>query len=111
MSLPTIVFVAPAAVCVLSWLGLGSLVRDRLLPAAPLLATLTRIGAASAVVSLMLFALGKASLFDRRLIVALTVVAAVPGALAAWRVLRGVRIPSGRAVRLLLGATALALLI
>src|SRR6185295_20385639 len=107
MHLPTVVFLAPAAVCVLSWAGLGLAVPRRLLGGELLLDSLTRLGCGSLVASLLLLALGRVGLFDRWLLVALTVVAAIPGA---YRFLRGRRpaVPRGT-TRVLAVATAVAL--
>jgi len=69
---PTILLLAPAALCALSWVGIGSLLPARLLPAEQLLGGLTRIAFGSTAWSLALLALGRVGLFDRWLIVALT---------------------------------------
>src|SRR5262245_16695832 len=101
MHLPTVVFLAPAAVCVLSWLGVGLAVPRGALPGDPLVDWLTRIGAGAVAVALALFALGRLELFHRWLIVTLTLVAAVAGCVAIVRLARDARLPAGRATRLL----------
>ncbi len=107
--MPTILLLAPAALCALSWVGIGSLLPERWLPARELLGGLTRIAFGSTVWSLALLALGRVGLFNRWLLVALTCVAAVPGALA----LRRVQWPrlGDRLARVLLLAVAAALVL
>lgn len=111
LSLPTIVYVAPAVLCALAWFGLGSLVPARLLPDDRLLAALTRVAAGAGGYALASFLLGLAGLFRPWLFVSSTVVLAVPGAVSAARMLRDVRVPRSRAVRVLVALTALALLL
>jgi hypothetical protein len=111
MHLPTVVFLAPAAVCVLSWLGAGLAVPRRLLPGDALLDWLTRIGVGAVAVSLALFALGRAGAFERWLVVALTVLGAAVGCVALPRLVRDVRVPGGRVADVLLGVVAVALVL
>src|SRR6478672_6396052 len=111
MHLPTVVFLAPAAVCVLSWLGVGLAVPRRALSGDALLDWLTRVGAGAVAVALALFVLGRLRLFDRWLIVTLTVVAAVVGCVAVVRLVRDVHVPAGRATRILLAAVGIALVL
>jgi hypothetical protein len=106
---PTILLLAPAALCALSWVGIGSLLPERWLPAEELLGGLTRIAFGSTAWSLALLALGRVGLFDRWLIVTLTCLAAVPGALAMRRVRWG-RL-GDRLSRVLLLAVAAALVL
>jgi hypothetical protein len=89
--LPTLVLLAPAAVCVLSWLGVGHAVPRRALQGPVLLDWLTRVAFGSVAVSLVLFALGRAALLDRALIVSLTIAGALAGAWALPKLVRGGR--------------------
>src|SRR5262245_38556315 len=91
MHLPTVVYLAPAAVCVLSWLGAGLLLPRRSLPGEPLLDWMTRIGVGAVVVALVLFGLGRLDAFDRWVVVVLTVAAAAAGGVALPRVVQDVR--------------------
>lgn len=92
MHFPTILDLGPAAVCVLAWIGAGTLVPRRLLAGEGLLLeTLTRIGAGTAVLSLATFLLGLAGAFDRDVLVAITGALAVPGAVSAYRLIRRIR--------------------
>jgi hypothetical protein len=77
--LPTLLFLAPAGVCVLAWVGVGGVVPRELRAEGRLLGALTGIGLGSVVFSLGLLALGRVGLFDRGLIIALTGVAAAVG--------------------------------
>jgi hypothetical protein len=54
--LPTLVYLAPASACALSWLGFGLAVPARALSGQGLLDWLTRIGFGSVVVSLVVLA-------------------------------------------------------
>jgi hypothetical protein len=110
MHLPTIVFLAPAGVCVLSWVGVGALLGDRAVPGEALPAWLTRIAFGSVAWSLAIFGLGRLHLVHPGLVVALTVAGALAGAFALprlWRDLRAVRLPDGL-LRILIGAVVLA---
>ena len=116
MHLPTIVFLAPAALCVLSWIGVGLALPERLLSGEPLLDWLTRIGFGSLVVSLALLALGRTGAFDRRLLVALTAVCAVVGCASLPGIGQHVRVGlgvgrGGGILRVLIGAVAVALVL
>jgi hypothetical protein len=111
VSLPTIVFVAPAFVCALSWLGAGAVVPRRALTGDALLDVLTRIAVGSALVSLVLFVAGRAGLFERWAVVAFTIVLAAAGAArlgSLVAVLRAAR-PRERAPRVLLALAGLAI--
>jgi hypothetical protein len=106
---PTVLFLAPAAVCALAWLGMGSILPDGVFPAGRLFAWLTRLAFGSTVWSVALLGLGRVGLFDRRLLVVLTCVAAAAGALS----LRGLprpRLGDGLS-RILLLAVAAALVL
>jgi Dolichyl-phosphate-mannose-protein mannosyltransferase len=87
MHLPTVVFLVPAAVCLLSWAGAGRLLPRRLLSGDMLLDSLTRVGFGSVVVTLSVFGLGRAGLLYRPLLIAAT----IAGAVAALGLLRRVR--------------------
>lgn len=93
MSFPTVVLLAPAAACLLSWLGLGAAVPRRLLTGDALLDLLTRIGAGAAVLGLAFYGLGRAGAFERWLLASITLVLAACGAWVALRSLRGARLP------------------
>jgi len=82
---PGILLLAPTAACLLSWLGLGAVMPGRLLTGDALLDVITRIGAGSAVLALVLFGLGRVGGFQHWVIVGLTLALAVPGA---WLVVR-----------------------
>jgi hypothetical protein len=104
---------APAGVCVLAWVGAGNVLARRLCPEGRLLGELTRVAFGSVVFSLGLLALGRVGLFDRRLIIALTGVAALVGLRRSWSLVRSLptfRIGS-RIQRLLLLGIGLALLL
>jgi hypothetical protein len=108
---PTLLFVAPAGFCVLSWVGVGSLVPRRALSGEALLDCLTRVGLGSVAVSLLLLVLGRVGLFDPALLDCVTTVAAFVGVRALWRA-RGAmpRVSLGsRLERILLGCVAVAL--
>lgn len=94
MHLPTLVFLVPAAVCLLSWAGAGWLVPRRLLSGELLLDALTRVGLGSVVVGLAVLALGRASLLDRPLLLGATLAGAAAGLGMVWRI-RGAHRPSG----------------
>src|SRR5436190_3713771 len=70
MSLPTVVFVGPAALSVLAWLGPSVLLPRRLFVGGPLLEALTRLAAGSIVLSLATFTLGLAGAFERGVLIA-----------------------------------------
>lgn len=93
MTLPTIVFVAPAALCALSWLGFGSLVPRRALPDDELLAFLTRVALGATAVSLLTFGLGRLHLYTREMLLTVTAAGAVLSIRAARPYLR---LPRGR---------------
>jgi len=93
MSTPGVFLLAPAAACLLSWLGLGVAIPRRFLSGDPLLDWMTRIGAGSAVLSLVLFGLGRIGAFRHWLIVGITLGLAAIGALFAIRELRRPRLP------------------
>lgn len=97
----------PAALCVLSWLGAGWLPRAGML-GDPLVDLLTRFAVGSAAIALVLFVSGRAGVFERGAILALTVVLAVVGA---WRAARlpVPRPPRGRVTAVLLSLVAVAL--
>lgn len=109
MSLPTLVYVLPAALCFLAWLGLGSLLPARLLPDDRLLALLTRIAFGSAVYAGGAFCLGLAGLFRDWLFVGTTLLLAAPGAWTMLRACSGVALPRARIERILLGLVVAAL--
>jgi hypothetical protein len=77
MSLPTIVFLAPAGVCALSWFGLGRAIPRRFLPDDALLRVLTRVAVGSTAFALGTYALGRAHAYWRPLLIALTVLFAL----------------------------------
>jgi hypothetical protein len=77
MSLPTVVFLAPAGVCALSWFGIGRAVPRRLLPDDALLRVLARVAVGATVLGLGTYALGRAHAYSRPLLIALTVVFAL----------------------------------
>lgn len=111
MSLPTVLFLGPAAVCVLSWLGAGATIPRAWLTGDRLLDALTRVAAGSAAVSLFLFGIGRAGAFDRTLVVAVTAVLAVVGLWGCrelWRGTARLRRP-GRLASALLVVAGLAL--
>jgi hypothetical protein len=93
MSFPGILLLAPAAACLLSWLGAGALLPRSFLTGDRFLDTMTRLGVGSAIVSLGLFGLGRVDAFDHWLVVTITLALAVPGAWVAFQALRGTRIP------------------
>lgn len=88
MHQPTLLFLAPAAVCVLAWVGVGRLLPPRLLAGERLLDALTRIAFGSVAFSLGLLSLGRLHLFDRSLLVALTALAALAGLPVGYRLVR-----------------------
>ena len=90
MSFPGFLLLAPAAACLLSWLGVGAAIPRRFLTGEALLDTVTRIGAGSAVLSLVFFGLGRVGLLDHWTVVGITLALAVPGAWLAVRTLVGV---------------------
>jgi 4-amino-4-deoxy-L-arabinose transferase-like glycosyltransferase len=110
--LPTVVFLAPAAVCVLSWAGAGLLVPRRLLAGERLLDGLTRVGFGAVAAGLVVLGLGSAGLLERWLLVALTVagaLAALPRAVRAlWAAARE-HVPLSRLTRVLLATVVAAL--
>jgi hypothetical protein len=112
VSLPGVLLLAPAAACLLSWFGAGAVLPRRALTGEAFLDSMTRIGVGSALVAVGLFALGRVDAFDHWLVVALTLMLAVPGAWLAFRAVRGVRIPSlSTAVWILLGLGVAALVL
>jgi hypothetical protein len=111
MHLPTVVFLGPALVCALSWLGAGLAVPRALLSGELLLDWLTRFASGSVAVSLAVLALGRLDLLQRPLVAALTAAGALAGVVALRPLatgIRGVR-PHGRPERILLGAVAVAI--
>jgi hypothetical protein len=92
MSLPTLVFLAPAAVCALSWLGIGRLVPRRLLPDDLLLRVLTRFAVGATTFALVTYALGRAHAYWRPLLVAITVGGALAALPSLWYARRSLRI-------------------
>ena len=113
MYLPTVIFLAPAAVCVLSWAGAGLAVPRGLLAGELLLDGLTRIAFGSVAVSLLVLAIGRAGLLDRPLVVGLTLAGAAVGLFTLpplVRAARSVRVQM-KTASVLGGATALALAI
>ncbi len=111
MSTPTVVFLAPAGLCALSWAGAGLAIPRRALSGDALLDALTRVAAGSLVVSLVLFALGRAGLFDRGALVGLTAALALAGALGLLARRRRVALPRDRIVLALLVAAGIALVL
>jgi hypothetical protein len=113
MSLPTLMFVAPAGVCALAWAGAGAVVPRRWLDGGALIDALTRVAAGSVLVALGLFALGRAHLFERWAIVVLTGVLALVGVVALVRSRSWLRLPGDRdrLRTVLLAAVGLALAI
>lgn len=109
MSLPTVVFLVPAAVCALAWLGAGSWIPARWRPQDALLDALTAAAAGIGVVQLAVLALGLAGALDRWVVVVATCALAVPGAVRLRALLRRASLPRDRGVRVLLGVVALAL--
>jgi hypothetical protein len=111
LSLPTIVFLAPAVVCVLSWLGAGAVVPRRAATGDALLDLLTQIGIGSALVSVLLFTGGRAGLFHEWLVAAVTVALALLGVARIGAVRRLVRAPRPRerVTRALLALTGVAI--
>lgn len=113
MSLPTLVYLGPAALCALSWLGLGSLVVGRHRSGDPLLDVLVRVGVGAGTLSVVLFLLGRSGLFRPELLVGITValgvvgVATVRDPIRTWR--RHRRTSRGALVGILIALTALAL--
>lgn len=88
MSFPTLLYLAPAALCALSWLGFGVVLLPRLATGSALLDLLTRAGVGAGSLSLLLFLLGRAGAFRPEVLVALTAALAVPGAWSLARTLR-----------------------
>jgi hypothetical protein len=88
--------VALAAVQVLSWFGLGSLVLYRLRTGHVAVDALNRVGAGAVAFALLTLAAGLAGLLYAELFIPVTVVAAVGGALVALRAARGLRLPTLR---------------
>lgn len=113
MSLPTILFLGPAALCVLAWLGAGRAIPARVLPGDRLLDPLARIAAGSVAFTLLVFALGRAGVLEPAVLLGLTVALAVPGLWAAREAFQGARLPLGlgRLGWLLLGLAAVALVL
>lgn len=113
MSLPTILFIGPAALCVLAWLGAGRAIPARLLPGDRLLDPLVRVAAGSVAFTLLVFALGRTGALEPAVLLGLTAALAVPGLWALREALRGVRLPLGlgRLGWVLLGLAGLALVI
>ena len=111
--MPTLVFLAPAGVCVLAWMGVGTLVPRRWCAGDVLLGGLTRIAFGSVAFSLAFLGFGRVGLFDRPLLVGVTVVAGLAGVPVAWRLIRC--LPAlrrgGRLEQLVLGSVALALVL
>ena len=101
MSLPTVVHVAPAALCVLAWVGAGAVLPSRLLPGDELLRWVTRTGAGALACATALWVVGLAGGFDRTFIVAATVVLGAVGAATAVRERPRLRLPEARAARVL----------
>jgi hypothetical protein len=109
---PTVLFLLPAGICVLSWIGVGLAVPRRLLSGEALLDGLTRIGFGSVAVALFVLAVGRLHILDRPLLIPLTVAGAAVGASTLPRLARVVRRgvgSCGRLTRSLLGAVAVAL--
>jgi hypothetical protein len=67
----------PAGLCALSWFGIGRLVPRRLLPDDLLLRVLTRIAVGSTAFALGTYALGRAGLYRRPLLIASTAIFAL----------------------------------
>jgi hypothetical protein len=113
VSLPTLLFLGPAALCAVSWLGVGRLLPSRLSTGAPLLDALTRLALGAALLSTAFFLLGRVGLFRPWVLIGLTAVFAAPGAWALWELTRKARIPlqRGRLVLALAGLTVLALVL
>jgi hypothetical protein len=113
MHLPTLVYLAPAGVCALSWLGVGLGLPQSALSGEPLLDWLTRVGVGSVAIALLVLALGRAHLLDRRLLIGLTLAGALVGASAIPALIRAVRgvARCGRLIGVLLGAVAVALVL
>jgi hypothetical protein len=114
VSLPTVLYLGPAALCVLAWLGPSALLpRPWLARQGLLLETLTRLAGGSVALSLLTFVLGLAGAFDRGVLIGITVALALPGAAFVRRLrpgrLRLRDLPDP--VRLLLGLVVLALVL
>ena len=112
MSLPTLVFLGPAAVCALSWLGAGMLLPRRLLSGSLLLDTLTRFAAGAATLSVLILVLGRLGAFRPAALVPLTGVCAAAGLVAAVGIVRRApRPPRLRGAPLALAALVAAALV
>lgn len=111
MSLPTVVFLAPAAVCVLAWLGAGAMLPRRLLADGDLLVALTQLAAGSVALSLVLYGLGRLGAFEPVVPIVLTVLLAVPGVWAAVGLARRAALPTfrGKLAVMLLAAVGVSL--
>ena len=111
MSLPTVVFLLPAAVCALSWYGAAAWLPARWLPVDALAALLTRVAAGTIVTATVVFALGRAGVFHEWLLDGLTIALAAVGAVSAVRLRPRLTLPPQRLVRVLLVLVAVALLL
>jgi hypothetical protein len=95
LSLPTVLFLGPASLCVLAWLGVGRAVPRRLIPGDLLLVTLTRIAVGAVAFTLLVFVLGRLGALHPAVLLALTGAAALPGVYAAREVFAARRMPRG----------------
>ena len=91
MSLPSVLALGPAAVCLLAWVGASRLLPARTLAGQPpLLAFLTRVAVGSIGVSLGVLALGRIGWLERPVVVLATVVLALVGVPTALHFVRAV---------------------
>jgi hypothetical protein len=113
VSLPTVLYLAPAALCVVAWLGpTVALPRRVFAGQGLLLETLTRLGLGGTALALLTFVLGLAGAFDRGVLIGITVALAIPGLWVAAGLARRVRRTRHETlVVVLLVAVAIALLL
>jgi hypothetical protein len=113
MSLPTLLFLGPAVLCALSWLGVGRLIPTRLLTGDPLLDLLTRIALGASALATALFVLGRVGAFRPTVLVALTAALAIPGLWTLRPFLARIPRPErpGRLVQVLAALTVFALVL
>ncbi len=112
MSLPSVLALGPAVVCVLAWIGVSRLLPERALAGQPpLLAFLTRVAVGSIGVSLGVLALGRIGWLERPVVVLATAglaLVGLPPALRFARAMPGLR-PRSWPAAVFGGALALAL--
>jgi hypothetical protein len=108
---PQLINLGPALVCALSWYGAGAVVPKRLLPQDALLRAATRIALGMTVIAVGLYLIGRAGVFERWFVAAITVALAAVGAVVALRSWRRPILPGGRLWWALVGATALGLVL